>query len=77
MGKPIPSTGKLDYTHRSFSIFVKRGADATDKLQYPIKVATFVYLLKVKEIRQEVYIKDEILEWVSFYCPPGVFRNQL
>jgi len=27
------------------------------KLQYPIKVATFVYLLKVKEIRQEIYIK--------------------
>jgi len=35
----------LDYTHRRFSIFVKRGADATDKLQYPLKVATFVYLL--------------------------------
>ncbi|WP_293445906.1 hypothetical protein [Persephonella sp.] len=35
----------LDYTHRKFSIFVKRGSDANDKLQYPLKVATFVYLL--------------------------------
>lgn len=35
----------LDHTYRRFSIFVKRGADATDKLQYPLKVATFVYLL--------------------------------
>jgi len=35
----------LEYTNRRFSIFVKRGTAATDKLQYPLKVATFVWTL--------------------------------
>jgi len=35
----------LESTFRQFSVFVKRGADATDRFQYPLKVATFVYLL--------------------------------
>jgi len=35
----------LESTFRHFSVFVKRSADATDRFQYPLKVATFVYLL--------------------------------
>lgn len=48
----------LDYTHRRFSIFVKRGADATDKLQYPLKVATFVYLLNDLRNRRKRMINN-------------------
>lgn len=57
----------LDYTHRRFSIFVKRGADATDKLQYPLKVATFVYLLNDLRNRRKKIIKnfEELCEFVN------------
>ena len=57
----------LDYTHRRFSIFVKRGADAADKLQYPLKVATFVYLLNDLRNRRKKIIKnfEELCEFVN------------
>ena len=57
----------LDYTHRRFSIFVKRGADATDKLQYPLKVATFVYLLNDLRNRRKRVIDnfEELCEFVN------------
>lgn len=57
----------LDYTHRRFSIFVKRGADATDKLQYPLKVATFVYLLNDLRNRRKRIINnfEELCEFVN------------
>jgi len=57
----------LDYTHRSFSIFVKRGADATDKLQYPLKVATFVYLLNDLRNRRKRIINnfEELCEFAN------------
>ncbi|RLI98749.1 MAG: hypothetical protein DRP08_07880, partial [Candidatus Aenigmatarchaeota archaeon] len=48
----------LDQTVRRFSIFVKRGTDAADKLQYPLKVATFVYLLNELRRRKKKLIKD-------------------
>jgi len=48
----------LQYTNRRFSIFVKRGADATDKLQYPLKVATFVYLVDDLKNRRKRLIKN-------------------
>lgn len=35
----------LEVANQRFSILVKRGDGASDKLQYPLKVATFVYLL--------------------------------
>jgi len=57
----------LDYTHRRFSIFVKRGADATDKLQYPLKVATFVYLLNDLRNRRKRIINnfEELCEFAN------------
>jgi len=57
----------LDYTHRRFSIFVKRGADAADKLQYPLKVATFVYLLNDLRNRRKRVIDnfEELCEFVN------------
>lgn len=45
----------LKNTHKKFSIFVKRGANNSDKLQYPLKVATFVYLLdELKDKRRKI-----------------------
>jgi len=57
----------LEYTHRRFSIFVKRGADAADKLQYPLKVATFVYLLNDLRNRRKKIINnfEELCEFVN------------
>jgi len=57
----------LDYTHRRFSIFVKRSADATDKLQYPSKVATFVYLLNDLRNRRKKIINnfEELCEFAK------------
>jgi hypothetical protein len=57
----------LDYTHRRFSIFVKRGDNATDKLQYPLKVATFVYLLNDLRNRRKRIINnfEELCEFVN------------
>jgi len=57
----------LGRTHRKFSIFVKRGADATDKLQYPLKVATFVYLLNDIKNREKRIINnfEELCEFVN------------
>jgi len=48
----------LDQTVRRFSIFVKRGAEATDKLQYPLKVTTFVYLLNELRKRKKKLISN-------------------
>ena len=57
----------LDYTHRRFSVFVKRGADATDKLQYPLKVATFVYLLNDLRNRRKKILNnfEELCKFVN------------
>lgn len=59
--------GHLSDTHRRFSIFVKRGPDASDKLQYPLKVVTFVYLLddlrsKMKRITNNF---EEVCEFAN------------
>ncbi|CAD7769823.1 hypothetical protein AIOGIFDO_00692 [Candidatus Methanoperedenaceae archaeon GB37] len=64
----------LDYTHRRFSIFVKRGADATDKLQYPLKVATFVYLLNDLRNRRKRIINnfEELCEFVNEILERGI-----
>jgi len=57
----------LEYTYRIFSIFVKRDADATDKLQYPLKVATFVYLLNDLRNRRKKILHnfEELCEFVN------------
>jgi len=57
----------LDQTVRRFSIFVKRGAEATDKLQYPLKVATFVYLLNELRKRKKKLLNnfEELCEFVK------------
>jgi len=57
----------LNYTHRRFSIFVKRGADATDRLQYPLKVTTFVYLVNDLRNRRKKIINnfEELCEFVN------------
>jgi hypothetical protein len=69
----------LEDTVRKFSIFVKRGSDATDKYQYPLKVATFVYLLndlidrrkKIISSFEELYqfAKDVLNEEISIETP--------
>lgn len=66
----------LDYTHRRFSIFVKRGADATDKLQYPLKVATFVYLLNDLSNRRKKIINnfEELCQFVNGILQEGTIR---
>lgn len=48
----------LEKTVKKFSIFVKRGLEATDKHQYPLKVATFVYLLNELRKRKKKLLKD-------------------
>jgi len=48
----------LERTVRNFSIFVKRDVDATDKYQYPLKVATLVYLLNDLRDRRKKIIKN-------------------
>ena len=57
----------LGQTIRRFSIFVKRGSEATDKLQYPLKVATFVYLLNDLRRRRKKLIKnfDELCKFAK------------
>jgi hypothetical protein len=57
----------LEYTNRQFSIFVKRSADAADKFQYPLKVATFVYLLNDLRGRRKKVINDfeELCKFVN------------
>jgi len=57
----------LDYTHRMFSVFVKRSANATDKLQYPLKVATFVYLLNDLRNRRKKILNnfEELCKFVN------------
>jgi len=60
-------TKYLEHTHRRFSVFVKRATDATDKLQYPLKVATFVYLLNNLRKRKKRIIKsfEELCEFIN------------
>jgi len=48
----------LERTVRNFSIFVKRDVEAVDKYQYPLKVATFVYLLNDLRDRRKKIIKN-------------------
>ncbi len=48
----------LSQTIRRFSVFVRRGADATDRFQYPLKVATFVYLLNELRKRKKELINN-------------------
>lgn len=51
----------LDYSNRRFSIFVKRGGNATDnadKLQYPLKVSTFISLLNEIRNRKKKIINN-------------------
>ena len=57
----------LDYTHRKFSIFVRRGTDASDKIQYPLKVATFVYLLNdlIKRKKRIINNFEELCEFIN------------
>ena len=57
----------LDQTLRKFSIFVKRGEGATDKFQYPLKVATFVYLLNEIRKRRKAIIKsyEELCKFIK------------
>ncbi|MHA1595929.1 MAG: hypothetical protein ACTSXX_14550, partial [Candidatus Baldrarchaeia archaeon] len=57
----------LNRTVRRFSVFVKRGADTKDKLQYPLKVATFVYLLNELRKRRKKLIDsfEKLCEFVK------------
>ncbi|WP_457635994.1 hypothetical protein [Persephonella sp.] len=57
----------LDYTHRKFSIFVRRSTDASDKIQYPLKVATFVYLLNdlIKRKKRIINNFEELCEFIN------------
>ncbi len=57
----------LDQTLRKFSIFVKRGEGATDKFQYPLKVATFVYLLNEIRKRRKAVIEsyEELCKFIK------------
>ncbi|VVB90572.1 Uncharacterised protein [uncultured archaeon] len=57
----------FDHINRKFSIFVKRGADATDKIQYPLKVATFVYLLNDLKNRKKKILNnfEELYKFVN------------
>jgi hypothetical protein len=48
----------LERTVRNFSIFVKRDVEADDRYQYPLKVATFVYLLNDLRNRRKKVIKN-------------------
>jgi len=56
----------LNQTVKGFSVFVKRGEGTTDKFQYPLKVATFVYLLNDIRKRRKVVIEsyEELYEFV-------------
>jgi hypothetical protein len=57
----------LERTVRNFSIFVKRDVEAADKYQYPLKVATFVYLLNDLRDRRKKIIKnfDELCQFAK------------
>jgi len=48
----------LELTNKLISIFVKRGSDANDKYQYPLKVATFLYLLNELIGRRKILINN-------------------
>ena len=57
----------LERTVRNFSIFVKRDVEAADKYQFPLKVATFVYLLNDIRDRRKKIIKnfDELCQFAK------------
>lgn len=48
----------LGYIQRRFSIFVKRSSSAADKFQYPLKVATFIYLVNDLRNRRRKLINN-------------------
>jgi hypothetical protein len=66
----------LERTVRDFSIFVKRDVDATDKYQYPLKVATFVYLLNDLRDRRKKIIKnfDELCQFAKDVLNNGMIK---
>lgn len=66
----------LEYTTNRFSIFVKRSADAADKLQYPLKVATFIYLLNDLRGRRKKVINnfEELCEFVKGVLEEGIIK---
>ena len=55
----------LELTNKLISIFVKRGSDANDKYQYPLKVATFLYLLNDLIGRRKI-LTNNLLEFYKF-----------
>jgi hypothetical protein len=66
----------LERTVRNFSIFVKRDVEATDKYQYPLKVATFVYLLNDLRDRRKKIIKnfDELCQFAKDVLNNGMIK---
>jgi hypothetical protein len=66
----------LERTVRNFSIFVKRDVEATDKYQYPLKVATFVYLLNDLRDRRKKIIKnfDELCQFAKDVLNNGIIK---
>lgn len=66
----------LEDTNRKFSIFVKRGDGASDKLQYPLKVATFVYLLNDLKNRKKETIHN-FKELCEFLKERAVLEREL
>jgi hypothetical protein len=57
----------LERTVRNFSIFVRRDVEADDRYQYPLKVATFVYLLNDLRDRRKKIVKnfDELCQFAK------------
>jgi hypothetical protein len=66
----------LERTVRNFSIFVKRDVEATDKYQYPLKVATFVYLLNDLRDRRKKIIKnlEELYQFAKDVLNNGIIK---
>jgi hypothetical protein len=66
----------LERTVRNFSIFVKRDVEATDKYQYPLKVATFVYLLNDLRDKRKKIIKnfDELCQFAKDVLNNGIIK---
>jgi hypothetical protein len=66
----------LEDTVRKFSIFVKRDVEATDKYQYPLKVATFVYLLNDLRDRRKKIIKnfEELCQFAKDVLNNGIIK---
>jgi len=57
----------LESTSRLFSTFVKRGGEGNDKYQYPLKVATFVFLLNKLLVKRKIVIRnyEELARFIS------------